>query len=92
MKEELGQSVLDAVIERPMIVGTASVSTIGTGLSTYLELIPAVLGSLASLVGIIISCSLCYLAWKKDRREARRAVIIDDIIRQRERERLENEN
>jgi hypothetical protein len=87
LNDELKQSVLDAVIERPLIVGTASGGTAITGVSTWLELIPTVLGCIASLTGILVSLGLFYFSWQKHKAEMKKLRLATNIIERREEER-----
>lgn len=68
MNAELRQSVVSAAGQK-VSAGTASGGTLAAGLGTYFEILPALLGSLASMVGIFVSTGLFYLAWKKNRLE-----------------------
>lgn len=44
-------------------------STAATGVSTWFEWIPSDIGKLAALIGLILSCVLIYIHWKKGRLE-----------------------
>ena len=63
--------------------------TAGTGASTYLELLPAILGSVASAVGIIVSMGLFSLAVKKNRLERKQLHLAIAVLEEKEAERLD---
>ena len=65
MISKLTQSAQDVVGITRLPVAIASGSTIATGVSTYNQWVPALLGSAASVVGIIVSLSLLYLSYRK---------------------------
>lgn len=89
MNDELKQSVLN-VTEQKIPALIASGGTVVTGISTVMQMIPAVLGAVASLVGIIVSVILCYFAWRKNRAEIAQIKAETMIIERREKERLFN--
>jgi hypothetical protein len=57
LNNELQQSVANAV-NHPTSAASVSVATIGTGVSTFLEIIPPLLGVVASILGIVLSLLL----------------------------------
>lgn len=48
---------------------TVGIGTAATGVSTWFEWIPSDIGKLAALVGLVLSCVLIYIHWKKGRLE-----------------------
>ena len=64
--------------------GTAIISVLATattGAGTFFEVLPAVLGSLASITGILISLCIFYLTYKKNRLERKRLLLQIDVLR-----------
>lgn len=64
VKESLTQMMTDTKIA----TGVATTTT-GTGLATFLDIIPDGIGKLATLVGIVLSCVLIYTHLRKGRAE-----------------------
>ena len=64
MKTFLIQTV-NAAIQSPKTAVTVSTATIGSGTLTVLEWIPANIGSIASMVGIILSSVMIYIHLKQ---------------------------
>lgn len=89
MSVELPQNAISVVGERAGAAIASGAVTTGTGLSTYFELLPAVLGSIASAVGIIVSCGLFYLAVKKNRLERKQLHLTIAVLEEKEAERLD---
>lgn len=66
----------------------SGVVTGATGASTYFELLPALLGSIASAVGIVVSLGLFSLAIKKNRLERKQLHLTIAVLEEKESERL----
>ena len=64
MKTFLINLVGDAA-QNPKIAATVSAGTIGSGTLTVLEWIPANIGSIASMVGIVLSSVMIYIHLKQ---------------------------
>lgn len=54
------REVVQAVAQSPKSGAAVSAATTGTGLGTFLDLIPNDIGKLATLVGIVLSVILIY--------------------------------
>lgn len=80
---ELQKSVID-VASRPINAVGVSAATVGTGISTTLEVLPPIIGFLASITGLILSCLLARNYIKKGR-------LMDIEIALREKELKEEE-
>lgn len=57
MQSNLHQSALNAA-SSPASAASVSVMTVGTGVSTFLEIFPPLLGLIASMLGILLSILL----------------------------------
>lgn len=60
---------LSELAQNPKIATLVSTVTTGTGLGTFLDVIPNDIGKLATLVGIVLSSVLIYTHWRKGRIE-----------------------
>lgn len=69
-------SILDS---QPASYVVAS-GTTGTGLATWLNLIPNEIGKLATLVGIVLSVVLIVMHIRKMRQEARESALRESIL------------
>ena len=58
MKDGLQSGVINAVGEKATSAAIVSGTTLTTGVSTALNYIPSVVGTLASIAGLILSCIL----------------------------------
>lgn len=58
-----------------------SVATVITGLSDALELIPGMLGDIATVTGIVLSSVLIYTHWRKGRIEHTKTLIETEILK-----------
>jgi len=83
---ELPRNALDVAGQKAS-AAIASGGTLAAGAGTYFELLPAILGSLASLTGIVISLCLFRLAWKKSRLERQRLHLQIAVLEAKEAER-----
>lgn len=89
MSVELQQSALNAAGEKASVAVASGLTTAAAGVSTYFQIIPALLGSIASATGIIISCGLFYLSWKKNRLERKQLHLQIAVLEEKEAERIE---
>lgn len=55
--------------------------TSGSGIATWLEMIPNEIGKLATLVGIILSLVLIVMHVRKMRQDARESKLREDLLR-----------
>lgn len=84
MSEELRQNVVNAAGEK-LSAWIVSLGTVGTGLSTVLELLPTIIGGLSSLVGFGLSSVLIYGQIKKGRIERQLLYLQrDELIRKKQ--------
>lgn len=77
------------LLGNPKIASGVSAMTTGTGLGTFLDMIPNDIGKLATLVGIALSLVLMYTHWRKGRIEYRKTQLEIKILLEREAERTE---
>lgn len=63
---------MSEVLHNTKVAGTTAVTTAGTGMATWLDYIPADIGKLATLVGILLSLVLIRSHWKKEKRDRER--------------------
>lgn len=84
VKEGLQQLASD-----PKVASAISTITTGTGVGTFLDLIPNDIGKLATLVGIILSSVLIYTHWRKGRIEYKKTQLEITILMEKEAERLD---
>lgn len=68
MKDLIGQFASDAA-SNPKIVAAAVAGTTLTGTTTFLEILPGLVGGLASLTGLILSIVFIVVTIKRDKRE-----------------------
>jgi len=68
------------ILERPRTAITAATATSGTGFATLLSWIPADIGKLASLIGIVLSILLIYIHIRKMRLDLRAGEIQIEIL------------
>jgi uncharacterized membrane protein YdjX (TVP38/TMEM64 family) len=68
MKHELTQHAVQAA-QSPKTGGAVAVATATAGASTYLSLIPTILGIVASMMGITLSSIIIYYTIRKGRLE-----------------------
>ena len=80
---------LQELASNPKIASAVSAATTGTGLGTFLDLIPNDIGKLATLVGIILSSVLIYTHWHKGRIEYKKTQLEIAILMEKEAERLD---
>lgn len=71
------------------IAATVAAATTGSGTATMFEWIPADVGKLATVAGILLSIVLIYTHWRKGRIEYRKIKMEIDVLAEKERERLE---
>lgn len=71
------------------IASAVSTATTGTGLGTFLDLIPNEIGKLATLIGIVLSLVLIYTHWRKGRIEYKKIQLEILILKEKEAERIE---
>lgn len=74
------QCVLN-LIQTPKTAVTISSATIGTGVSTVMEVLPQSFGEVASLVGIILSVVLIYVHLRKSGIETRESEVKIAILK-----------
>ena len=89
MNVELQRNAVNVVGQKASAAIASGVVTAGTGVSTYLEILPAILGSVASVVGIIVSAGLFSLAVKKNRLERKQLHLTIAVLEEKEAERLD---
>lgn len=89
MNQELQQNAIGAGEKATAAI--ASGATVSAGLSTYLEIIPAIIGSLASFSGLTLSCVLIYCHIKKGRLERKQLRLQNSILEEKEANRKEEE-
>ncbi len=80
---------LQQLASNPKIASVVSTATTGTGVGTFLDLIPNDIGKLATLVGIILSSVLIYTHWRKGRIEYKKTQLEIAILMEKEAERLD---
>ena len=71
-------SVLDSQPAGHLVAG----GTMGTGLATWLNLIPNEIGKLATLVGIILSVVLIIMHTRKIRQDARESSLREALLQE----------
>ena len=79
MRQNIEQHV-QSVVENTKVVGTVSTVTTAAGLGTVLNYLPDVLGSVATMAGIMLSWFLI----RKVRMETRKIKLEMDVLRDRE--------
>ena len=84
MKQNIEQHVA-SVVENTKVVGTVSTATTAAGLGTVLNYLPDVLGSAATMAGIMLSWFLI----RKVRMETKKIKLEMDVLRSRETHRHE---
>jgi len=57
------------------------VATVFSGAVDAMELIPEMLGTIATITGIILSCVLIYTHWRKGRVEHTKTLLENEILR-----------
>ncbi len=80
---------LAELAQNPKVASVVSTVTTGTGLGTFLDLIPNDIGKLATLVGIVLSSVLIYTHWRKGRIEYKKTQLEILILKEKEAERIE---
>ena len=80
---------LQQLASNAKIASLVSTGTTGTGVGTFLDLIPNDVGKLATLVGIILSSVLIYTHWRKGRIEYKKTQLEIAILMEKEAERLD---
>ncbi len=80
---------LTELAQNPKIASAVSTVTTGTGLGTFLDLIPNDIGKLATLVGIVLSSVLIYTHWRKGRIEYEKTQLEILVLKEKEAERIE---
>lgn len=80
---------LQQLTNNPRVASVVSTATTGTGVGTFLDLIPNDIGKLATLVGIMLSLVLIYTHWRKGRIEYKRTQLEIAILMEKEAERLD---
>lgn len=80
---------LTTLAQNPKVASAVSTITTGTGLGTFLDLIPNEVGKLATVVGIILSSVLIYTHWRKGRIEYKKTQLEIIILMEKEAERLD---
>lgn len=89
MNVELQQSAVAAVGQKASAAIASGVVTAGTGISTYLEWLPAITGFIGMSIGATVSLGLFYLAIKKNRLERKFLYQQISVLSEKEAERLE---
>lgn len=80
---------LTELAQNPKVASAVSTLTTGTGLGTFLDLIPNDIGKLATLVGIVLSSVLIYTHWRKGRIEYEKTQLEILVLKEKEAERIE---
>lgn len=80
---------LAELAQNPKVASAVSTLTTGTGLGTFLDLIPNDIGKLATLVGIVLSSVLIYTHWRKGRIEYEKTQLEILVLKEKEAERIE---
>lgn len=80
---------LTELAQNPKVASAVSTVTTGTGIGTFLDLIPDDIGKLATLVGIVLSSVLIYTHWRKGRIEYQKTQLEILILKEKEAERIE---
>ena len=75
------RSYAQDVVTNAKVAGTISASTTSTGLATFLEWIPADIGKLGTLVGILLSSVLIYVHLKKGKLESEKTTLEIQILK-----------
>lgn len=83
------RSAVEQVVASPKIASGVSAITTGSGVGTFLDLIPDSIGKLATLIGIILSLVLIYTHWRRGRIEYEKTLLEIAILKKREAEHLE---
>lgn len=65
----------------PKLGAVVATGTGGSGLGTWLDMIPNEIGKLATLVGIILSMVLIVMHLRKMRQEARESRLREELLR-----------
>ncbi len=81
---------LAELAQNPKIASVVSTVTTGTGLGTFLDVIPNDIGKLATLVGIVLSSTLIYTHWRKGRIEYQKTQLEILVLKEKEVERIES--
>lgn len=81
---------LAELAQSPKIASAVSTVTTGTGLGTFLDIIPNDIGKLATLIGIILSTVLIYTHWRKGRIEYQKTQLEILVLKEKEAERIES--
>ena len=80
---------LTELAQNPKVASAVSTVTTGTGLGTFLDVIPNDIGKLATLVGIVLSSVLIYTHWRKGRIEYEKTQLEILVLKEKEAERIE---
>lgn len=80
---------LAELAQNPKVASAVSTLTTGTGLGTFLDVIPNDIGKLATLVGIVLSTVLIYTHWRKGRIEYEKTQLEILVLKEKEAERIE---
>lgn len=73
--------LLSDVVQSPKVAATVSTVTTGSGIATFLNLIPADIGKLATVVGIILSLILIVSHLVKSYRDGKKHEIEMEILK-----------
>ncbi len=72
--------------QNPKVASIVSTATTGTGIGTFLDLIPNDIGKLATLVGILLSCVLIYTHLRKGRIEYKKTQLEIELLKSEKKE------
>lgn len=95
MSDVLLQSAIGAESPRISVAIASGLATVGTGMGTLFDVLPALLGSFASVVGILVTCWIGYHTVKKIKLERRQLNLQNNMLvekaAERKKRRLEGE-
>ena len=74
---------MQELVHSPKTPGIILPTTIGTGIATWIDLIPDNIGKLASLVGLVFSALIVYIQWRKFKLDEREKDITYALLQQK---------
>ena len=80
MSETLGRSAVDALTQ-PASAATVSAATVGTGAGTVFEIIPYITGSVASILGSVLSFVVIIISVKNYRTKKKKDALESELLR-----------
>ena len=89
MNAELQQNALNVVGQKASVVIASGAVTAGAGVSTYLEILPAITGFIGMSVGAFVSLGLFCLSIKMNRLKRKQIHLTIAVLEEKEAERLD---